>query len=151
MEATGRPIVHSQCYCADCQAGAGRLEALPSAPPVANSDGGTTYLVYRDDRIRVVVGKHLLSPIRLTENSPTSRYFASCCYSGMYLKFAPGHWTSAYEKRFTGDVPDLEMRYQLADLKDGETGADDVPGKKRFPVALFWRLMTSRVAMALGR
>ena len=151
MEATGRPIVHSECYCADCQAGARRLEALASAPPVANRDGGTPYLVYRDDRIRVVAGEHLLSQIRLMEDSPTTRYFASCCNSGMYLKFAPGHWTSAYERRFSGNVPDLEMRYQLADLREGETVADDLPCSKRFPVALLWRLMASRLAMALGR
>ena len=151
MEATGRPIVHSECYCADCQEGARSMESLVGAPSVANPDGGTPHLVYRDDRIRTVSGEDLLSPIKLAEESPTTRFYASCCNSGMYLKFAPGHWTSAYQKRFSGDVPALEMRYQLADLRVGETVADDVPCSKRFPVALFWRLMTSRLAMALGR
>ena len=75
---------------------------------------------------------------------------ASCCNSGMYLKFAPGHWVSAYRARFDGDLPPIEMRtqtqYRLADTEIPR----DAPSYRRFPLKLLGKLLGARIAMLLG-
>ena len=90
-EGVGEAILSAVCYCADCQQGGRTIEALADAPHVLDADGGTPYLTCRDDRFHCV---------------------AACCNSGMFLKFAPGHWVSAYRLRFEGDLPPIDMRNQ---------------------------------------
>jgi len=150
-EAIGPPIVGAVCYCADCQEGARRIEALPGAPPVLDADGGASYLTYRDDRFRCVSGEELLVAYRLKEGAPTRRMAASCCNSGMFLKFEPGFWVSAYRLRFSGDLPPVEMRNQTRDRKAETPIPTDAPAFSRYPVRLFARLMRARVAMWVGR
>lgn len=109
-EAVGSPIIGAICYCVDCQEGGSRIEALPGATPVRDADGGTPYLTYRDDRFACVAGADLLTGYRIRAGAPTERFVASCCNSGMFLKYGPGHWISAYRLRFADDVPQLELR-----------------------------------------
>jgi hypothetical protein len=149
-EAVGAPILSAVCYCDSCQEGGRLIEALPGATPVRDADGGTPYLTYRDDRFRCVAGADLLVGYKITERAPTQRFVASCCNTGLFAKFGPGHWVSAYRARFEGDLPPIEMRnqtrYRRADT-DIPTDAPSFPG---FPPRLFLKLIGARIAMLVG-
>lgn len=150
-EGVGEPILSAVCYCDDCQAGGRQIEALPNAPHVLDPDGGTPYLTYRDDRFRCVAGAELLTGYKLKDKAPTQRMVATCCNSGMFLKFGPGHWVSAYRLRFEGDLPPIEFRNQTK-FRTAETPIpDDAPSYRSYPAKLFVRLIGSRLAMLFGR
>ena len=146
----GRPILSGICYCDDCQAGAAMLKSLGGAAIVSEEDGGTHYLTYRDDRFSCVEGAGLLQAYRLSSDAPTRRMVASCCNTPMFLKYAKGHWTSAYARRFKGHVPSVEMRTQTQFRNSSLPMPDDAPAYRTFGLKLFWRLFASRVAMILG-
>ena len=111
LTASGQPIVASVCYCDDCQAAARQIATLAGSSNVADSDGGTEYLLFRKDRFSCSEGSQHLRPVRLKDTSATRRMIASCCESAMYMAFDDArHWVSAYRARFVGDVPPLEMR-----------------------------------------
>ena len=150
-EAVGAPIVTAVCYCDDCQRGGRIIEALPGAAKVLDEDGGSSYLTYRDDRFRCVAGEDKLVAYRLSERSPTRRMVASCCNSGMFLKFEPGFWVSTYRLRYSGDLPPVEMRNQTRYRVSDRAIAADAPNFARFPVKLFVKLVAARIAMLLGR
>lgn len=150
-EGIGEPIVSAVCYCDDCQAGGHRLEALASAPAVLDPDGGTQYLTYRADRYRCLDGAELLVGHKLSERAPTQRFVASCCNSGMFLKFAPGFWISAYSVRFDGPPPSIEMRNKTERRHSVLPLPTDAPAYRGFPVRLFWRLIKARIEMLVGR
>lgn len=76
---------------------------------------------------------------------------ASCCNSAMFLKFAPGFWVSAYRARFEeGDLPPIEMRIQIEHCRADTELLGDVPNYRGFPMRLFAKVMSARVAMLLG-
>ncbi|MGO9459213.1 MAG: GFA family protein [Rhodomicrobium sp.] len=110
IETVGPPIVSAACYCASCREAGGRFERLPAAPPVLDADGGTSFILYRKDRVRCSKGREYLKEHRLTPASPTRRVIATCCNSAMFLDFTSGHWLSIYRNRFTSDTPPPEMR-----------------------------------------
>lgn len=150
-EGVGEPILSAVCYCDDCQAGGRQIEGLPDAPAVLDADGGTPYLSYRDDRFRCVAGADLLTGYRLREGAPTQRFVASCCNSAMFLKFGPGHWVSAYRRRFEGDLPAIEMRNQTKHRQAQTPIPNDAPSYRGNPPKLIFRLLGARLAMLLGR
>jgi len=149
-EAVGAPILCGVCYCVDCQEGGRRIEALPHAARVRDPDGGTPYLTYRDDRFRCVSGDELLVEYRLKPQSPTRRVVASCCNSGMFLKFGPGFWVSTYRARYDGNLPPNEMRTNIRHRKSELALANDAPVYRSFPLRLFVKLIGARIAMFLG-
>ena len=152
FEATGRPIVTAVCYCDDCQAGGRNIEALPDAPQVLEDDDGASYLTYRDDRFRCVKGADRLTGLKLRQRSPTTRYVATCCNSAMYLKYKRGHWVSAYRRRFDNiDLPPIEMRTNTRFRTSRKPIETDAPSFRWFPLRLFVALISSRIAMAIGR
>lgn len=150
-QAIGTPILSAVCYCDDCQAGGRQIERLPNAARVLDADGGTPYLTYRDDRFSCVSGAELLVGYEIRERAPTQRFVASCCNSGMFLKFAPGHWVSAYRARFAGDLPPIEMRTQTKYRHADTEIPGDAPSYRRYPMKLFGRLLGSRIAMIFGQ
>lgn len=151
-EAVGAPIVGAVCYCDDCQEGARRIEALPNATPFRDPDGGTSLLVYRDDRFRCSSGAELLESHKIKEGSPTRRMVASCCNSALFLKFEPGFWVSAYRARFEGhDLPPLDMRQQIKHRTVADALPADVPSHRGFSLRLFAKLISARFAMSLAR
>src|SRR5215471_13696373 len=89
VKTLGRPILSAVCYCNDCQAGGRQIEALPHAALIRDEWGGTPYLILRNDRLRCLEGAQLLQGFKLTERDPTTRFVATCCNSGMYLKYGP--------------------------------------------------------------
>jgi hypothetical protein len=146
-EAIGRPIISGICYCDDCRAGAAVVEKLDGAPTIRTDDGGTHYLTFRDDRFTCTQGTEKLIPIKRSANASTARMVASCCNTAMYLKFAKGHWTSAYAARFQGKIPNVEMRTQVQFRTAVTPLPTDVPSHQGFGIALFYRLIASRIAM----
>lgn len=150
-EGIGVPTLTAVCYCDDCQAGGRMIEALPHAPPVMDGDRGTPYLTYRDDRFSCVQGADQLVGYKIRDTAPTQRFVASCCNSGMYLKFGPGHWVSAYRARFSGDLPANEMRTQTKFRTATTPIPRDARAYRRFPLKLFARLIGARIAMMIGR
>jgi hypothetical protein len=149
-EAVQEPIAAAVCYCADCQNGGRFLSALPGAPPVLDADGGASYLVYRDDRFRCISGADKLVPYRLSDKAPTRRMVASCCNSGMFVKFEPGFWVSAYRLRFAGNLPPVAMRNQTRDRKSAAPLPTDAPNFPRYPLRFLAKLAQERLKMALG-
>ena len=149
LEATGAPIVGAVCYCKDCQRGGSLLQA-PGGPPVVGLDGGTEYVLYRKDRVRLVKGADLLEEQRLVPKSPTRRARATCCQSPMFLDMTTGHWLSIYRSRFRQrDAPPIELRAMTKDCPAGVTLANDVPISPGYSGKFMWRLLVARIAMGL--
>lgn len=88
---------------------------------------------------------------RIKDRAPTQRFVASCCNSGMFLKFGPGHWVSAYRARFEGNLPPIEMRTQTKFRRADTKIPQDAPIYHRFPMKLFMKLIGARFAMLVGR
>ena len=152
LEARGKPLASSVCYCADCRKGAAEIEALPDAKPVREPDGGTSYILFRKDRIGVAKGADLLKPYKLRAASVTNRVVASCCNTAMMVNFDRGpHWVSAYHARFRGALPPLEMRVCTKSKLPGTVLPDDVPSYETYPLGMMLKLLASRVAMLIGR
>ena len=152
LKAFGRPIVSSVCYCDDCQKGADLIESLSNGAAVRDLDGGTAYILYRKDRIECSKGAELLKSYKLKESSVTNRVVAACCNSAMFMNFDRGpHWVSAYRAQFHGELPPLQLRICTKFKPDDVVLPDDVPSHGGYPPGLIVRLLTSRVAMLLGR
>jgi hypothetical protein len=150
LEATGAPITSVECYCDDCQAAAGQIEALPNAGRVNEPDGGVGYLAYRKDRVRVLKGAELLRAYKIREKSATNRMVATCCNTPVILTFEDSkHWVDVYRARVVGDVPPLQMRICT---KYRQAGAFDatVPAFSRYPFRFVAKLVAARIAMLLG-
>jgi hypothetical protein len=151
FEAAGKPILAAVCYCKDCQAGGKLIEALDGAHPVLESDGGASYLMFRDDRFECVSGEHLLVGYKLKDRTPTKRFVASCCNSAMYLKFKPGHWASTYRNRFDeADSPPVALRINTRSRRSDIELTKEIPSFQKIPLRLFVRMFFSRLGMALG-
>jgi hypothetical protein len=150
-EAVGEPILSGVCYCRDCQEGGRRIEALANAARVRDPDGGTPYLTYRSDRFHVLLGEDLLVDYRLKPRSRTRRVVATCCNSGLFLKFDPGFWVSTYRSRYQGDLPPIEMRTKTQHRRSDTELLRDAPSYRGFPLRLFARLIAARAAMLFGR
>src|SRR5262249_24009289 len=148
----GRPIVSSACCCDDCRKGSEQIEALPNAVAVSDPDGGTAYILYRKDRIECCKGAEFLKSYKLNETSVTNRVVATCCNSAMFMNFDSGpHWVSAYRARFQGELPPLQCRICTKFKPEGTVLPDDVPNYPGYPPGLIIKLLTTLVAMLLGR
>jgi hypothetical protein len=151
FEARGAPIVGVCCYCKSCQTAGQQIERLSSAPKVLDADGGTSYLVYRKDRIACARGSEHLQEFKLTAASPTRRMVAICCNSAMLLEFAKGHWLTMYRSRFPSDAPPIEMRVMTRDRPQNARLSDDVPSYKTHNGKFMWKLLSAKIAMLFGR
>ena len=152
VETTGAPIITGVCYCDDFQEGGRRIEALPNAAPVRDPDGGTPYVIYRKDRVKVTGGADKLVRYKLNEKSATNRVVAACCNSAMLLNFDDAkHWADVYRHRFAANAPPIEMRVCTKFSTDPGDLPNDVPNYPRFSFKFLGRLLTSRLAMLIGR
>ncbi len=151
LEAIGRPILATSCYCASCQEAGRRFEQLPAAPPVRNPDGGTDYLLYRKDRLRCVAGEEHLQEHRLKPESPTRRVLATCCNSAMFADFTKGHWLTLYRNRFAAGAPPLEMRVMTRERRGGVALADDLPNYESHSSKFLLKLIVAWIAMGFRR
>ena len=151
IEVLGPPIMHTACYCNDCQVGGHQIEALPGAALVLDSDGGTSFLLRRRDRVGNGSVEQFLRPYKIKESSPTSRLVATCCNSAMYLDFENGHWLTLYRKRFKGDVPPLEMRVCTKSKRNDVDLPSNVPNHASHSLSFFVKLIAAWIPMLLRR
>ena len=148
LELTGKPITVATCYCQSCQKAGQAFDALPGAPGVLDSDGGTAYVLVRKDRIAWLSGSGQLDEHRLTPDAPTRRFVSHCCNSPIGLEFSKGHWLSVYSGRFPEEErPPVEMRTMTGDRREGVELPDDVPNYQAHSGKFMWRLLTAWVAM----
>jgi len=151
IEVTGPPIISSVCHCDDCQRGSAQLELLPGAPKILDRWGGTPYVLYRKDRIRLLQGRELLVAQRIEGEKNTKRIVASCCNSPVLLDFEPGHWVSMYQQRFDPQVPRARMRVQTRFMTSDDRPDDGLPLHQGFPFGMIARLLAAWLAMGFGR
>jgi hypothetical protein len=146
LTVVGAPISCVVCHCEDCRRGSGYIESLLNAPRCRQDDGGTAYVVYRKDRVRCSKGEALLTPHKLRKGSPTSRFFAACCRSAMFLAFEDGkHWVDVYRVRFGEDAPPLEMR--VCTTREQPPDANGVPSYSSFPIRFVAKLVAAKISM----
>jgi len=147
FEATGAPITTAICHCISCQTAGRRIEALPDAAPILDTNGGTPFALYRKDRARCTRGSARLEDHRLTADAPTRRVVATCCNSAMFLEFAKGHWLSIYRDRFGDVAPPAEMRVMTRDRPDGVVLPNDIPNFATHSGRFMWKLLIAWIAM----
>lgn len=151
LEAIGAPILTGVCYCTSCQQAGHQIEQLLFAPPVLGADGGTSFVLYRKDRVHCVMGQEYLEERRLRPESPTRRVVSTCCNSAMFLDFTKGHWLSVYRDRISEGAPPLEMRMMTKERPAGVTLANDVPVYAGPPGKFILKLLGAWVAMGFRR
>lgn len=152
VQVAGAPIVCLACYCDSCQAGSRRIEALPNAGAVLDAFGGTAYVSYRKDRVAYVRGEELLRDVALDEMPATKRVVASCCNSAMMMRFDDmRHWMPIYRARFGSTAPPLEMRICTSMAPDPAAIPSGIPAHAVYSGGLMWKLLSSKIAMLLGR
>jgi hypothetical protein len=151
FEAAGPPILTGSCYCTSCQEAGRRFEQLASAPPVLDPDSGTSFVLYRKDRVQCVAGQEHLEERRLKPASPTRRVIATCCNSAMFLDFTKGHWLSIYRNRFPAGAPPLEMRVMTKERRVGVKLADDLPDYSGHSGKFMLKLIAAWIAMGFRR
>jgi hypothetical protein len=152
LEAVGAPIISVACYCDDCQEGSRQIEALPNARPVRDPDGGSTYVLYRKDRVECSRGAQFLQGYKIREKSATNRVVATCCNSAMFMNFDDGkHWVPVYRARFGGDVPPLQMRICTKFKSEDSDVPSDVRSYPSFPLTFVAKLVGAKIAMLLHR
>ena len=152
LEATGEPLSCAVCYCDDCQAGSRQLEALPGAGSLCEADGGTAYVLFRKDRVRMTSGAERLEDHKLGSASATSRTTATCCGSPMMMRFDDArHWVCLYRARVHGEAPPVQMRICTKFRTADAPFPTDVPAHAGYPAGFLGKLLVARVAMLFGR
>lgn len=152
LKAIGAPIISVVCYCDDCQEGSRQIEALPSARPVLDPDGGTAYVLYRKDRVQCSKGEHLLQSNKIKVKTATNRIVATCCNSAMFMKFDDGrHWVPVYRARFQGDAPPLQMRICTKFKPKSSSVTSDLPSYTGYPFKFLAKLLAAWIPMLLRR
>lgn len=148
LDLVGTPIVTATCYCHSCQEAGKAFDAMPGAPRVVDTDGGTRYLLMRKDRIAWMSGADQLDEHRLKPDSPTRRFVARCCNAPMGLEFTKGHWLSVYAGRIAAEErPPVAMRTMVRDRPAGVEFTDGVPSYATHSGRFFWKLLSAWAAM----
>jgi len=151
FEAAGPPILTGSCYCTSCQEAGRQFEQLTSAPPALDTDSGTSFILYRKDRVQCVMGQEHLEEYRLKPESPTRRVIATCCNSAMFLDFTRGHWLSMFRNRFATGAPPLEMRVMTKERRAGVELAHDLPNYSGHSGKFMLKLIAAWIAMGFRR
>ena len=144
----GAPITVAECHCSSCRDAAGRMARLPGAPAVVGAGGGTHFVLYCKDRVRIVAGHDQLRNFRLGPERETRRVIATCCNTPVLLEFKGGHWVSLYGNLWHGQtLPPLRLRTMTADAPAGAVPDDGVPAGG-WPTAKFYgQLLVAWAAM----
>jgi hypothetical protein len=111
-------------------------------------DGGSDYVLYRQDRVRCIQGGELLQERRLKPDSPTRRMYARCCSTAMFVDFTKGYWLTVYRGRLPNDIPPATMRVTTVERPAGVI-LPDAYGQLSRPFRKFI-LKLVRAWMAMG-
>jgi hypothetical protein len=148
MDVEGPPIIGAECHCNSCREAGRRLEALPVVPSMVEPGGGTRFVLYRKDRLRIIDGAKLLRPFRLSPGSGTRRVVAGCCATPVFLEFKGGHWLSFYANLWPDDIrPPIEIRTQLGGPGDRLRFHDGIPAGAWATAGFYARLLGAWAAM----
>ena len=148
LEIRGDPIVSAECYCNSCRAAAARIAALPGAAGILNPAGGTRFVLFRKDRVRILAAADRIRTFTLTPEASTKRAVATCCNTPVWLEFKGGHWLSLYGALWPeGTLPPLEVRTMTKDLPDPSVLPDDGLNARSQTMGFFWRLFRAWAAM----
>ena len=147
LDASGEPIITTECHCNSCREAGALLAAFEGAPASVFPNGGTPFVMMRKDRVHFVAGMEHLKAYRLPGSS-TRRVIAICCNTPVFLEFKGGHWLSLYKSIWPeGAMPPIELRTMLSDLADPAVLDDTVPGGKRQSWGFYARLLGAWIAM----
>ncbi|MGJ7900985.1 GFA family protein [Lysobacter sp. 1R34A] len=150
MEASGAPILVSECLCDSCRAAAARLAALPGAVDRLTAYGATPCAEYRKDRIRIVSGAEHLAEFRLSADAGTRRVVATCCNTPVFLELKGAHWLSVYLHLWPPHTrPTAQLRTMVGDLDDASRLPDDLPNLKSQSLWFYAKLLAAWIAMGL--
>ncbi len=142
------PLISSECYCDSCRDAAGRMARLPGGRRVDNAAGGTHFVLYRKDRVRIPAGQDELRAFRVKPGSPTRRVIAACCNTPMFLEFKGGHWMSLYAGLWPrGTAPAAQIRTMTGDLPEGTVLDDALPAGAWTTAGFYARLLAAWIAM----
>ena len=148
LEVVGAPILGAECHCTSCRTAGAKLQTLPAAPSIQETNGGTRFVLYRKDRARFVEGADTLKEFRLTSESGTRRVVATCCNTPVFLEFEKGHWLSIYAGMWPASVrPSPEVRTMTIDRPDRSALPNDIPSSKRQSFAFMRKLLGAWIAM----
>jgi hypothetical protein len=151
LQIGGAPILRGICYCASCQEAGRQYQAAPGTDSVLAEDGGTDYVLYRKDRVRCVQGGDLLEERRLKPDSSTSRMYACCCNTAMFLDFTKGHWLTLYRGRLPNNILPASMRVMTAERPEGVVLPDDTANYPRHSGKFMLKLLLAWMAMGFRR
>jgi len=151
VELLGSPMLVNICHCVGCQRGSAQIESLPGASRLLDAYGGTPYVLWRKDRVRLLQGRERLRDLRREGDKDTRRVVASCCNSPVLLDFGPGHWVSIYQQRFDEPVPQARARIQTRSMQPGNPPNDGLPLHPGYPFGMMVKLLTTRIAMGIGK
>ena len=143
-EATARPACNVVCYCDDCQSAGRVLVEESGCENPLDPDGGTSFSTFLEKDWKCVAGAEQVESHKLRENSPTTRFIASCCQTPIYLKYGPGFWVSTFRAPFTNELPKLNWRIKTSHRTSSLPFPDDIARFKGFPLRLYAALYRTK-------
>jgi hypothetical protein len=151
-EALGAPVVALACYCDDCQAAAGQIDAMPEGKSGLGADGGTISVLFRKDRVRCVRGQELLVGHKLRADSDTTRMIASCCNSNVLTRF--DNWLPivalrTFAREGTSIAPQISIYTKFAPELDKIVHA--APRHAKMPPSLGMKVLANAVQLGFRR
>ena len=148
LEVQGAPIVSAECHCNSCREAGANLRALAGVPDFLSSNGGTPFVLYRKDRVRLLAGAALLREFRLSPTAKTRRIVATCCNTPIFLEFQAGHWLSLYSCLWPYDArPRPELRTMTRDLPLDAALPQDIPNCRTQSLSFYAKLLGAWIAM----
>lgn len=148
IELTGAPFITTECHCNSCREAARRMAALPAAVPLPDGNGGTSFVLYRKDRVRFPDGTASLKAYRLDDKAPTRRVVTTCCQSPVFLEFQGGHWLSLYANLWPEQSrPAIAIRTMVSDLPEPHLLDETLPAGKATTAGFYWKLLAAWIAM----
>lgn len=148
LEVTGAPFITTECHCNSCRAAAGRLAALPLARPMTEANSGTSFVLYRKDRVAFPHGTATLRGYRLADTAPTRRVVTTCCNSPVFLEFQGAHWLSLYASLWPEATrPPTRIRTMTGDRPAGAPLDAALPAGGLVTAGFYAKLLAAWIAM----
>ncbi len=127
------------CHCAECQTAAVVFRDQFDRN-IAEPGGGTTFGIWRKDRVECVMGADHLAGHRLVEESPSRRVIATCCDTPMFIDRKGRPWIGVFSDRFPDDRrPQPRWRTFCKDLADEPRDGFTIPRHSGYSLPLATR------------
>jgi len=134
------------CHCAECQTAAVVLENR-FEHEVAGPGGGTSFAIWRKDRVTCVLGADNLAGHRLFDGTPAQRVIATCCGTPMFIDRKGRPWVGMFADRLPPETrPAPRWRTFCKDLAEGSGADEKLPRYPGYSPPLMFRLWRARMA-----